>query len=57
MGEAFKTACTLIKLRPTGPLVTNRGSNLLLPLPRPRLGIGVLQVSEGAPEATQEVRI
>jgi hypothetical protein len=49
MGEAFKTACTLIKLRPTGPLVTNRGSNLLLPLPRPRLGIGVLQVSEGAP--------
>jgi hypothetical protein len=36
MGEAFKTACTLIELRPIGPLVTNRGSNLL-PFPPPPL--------------------
>jgi hypothetical protein len=36
--RAFKTPCTRISVRQTSPLVTNRGSNLLLPLPHP-LGI------------------
>jgi hypothetical protein len=35
MGEAFRTAYTRIEARPTGPLVADRGSNLLIPLTLP----------------------
>ena len=34
MGEPFTTACSHIEARLTGPLVADRGSNLLLPLPQ-----------------------
>ena len=34
MLRTLRTACTLIDPRPTGPLVADRGSNLLLPLPQ-----------------------
>ena len=40
MLRGFKIACTRIEGRPTGSLVADRGSNLLLPLPR-HLGIRV----------------
>jgi hypothetical protein len=45
MGEAFKTACARIEVRPSGPLLADRGSNLLPTPPRwsipPRLREGV----------------
>jgi hypothetical protein len=33
MGGALETAPARIEARPTGPLYSDRGSNLLLPLP------------------------
>jgi hypothetical protein len=59
MGEVFKTACTRIEGRPTGPLVEDLGLNLLLPSswsfpPRIREGVAAERNGSAACKVVRE---